>query len=349
VLLRILDANFNRAREAIRMLEDIARFSLNDADLASGFKTLRHDLTASLETTDSLRMLAHRDTPHDVGTQLQTRAEYQRESLHDIAAASAGRLSESLRAIEECLKGQALTDEAKRVEQARYAAYALDQRLRLALGTGRQRQWRVCVLITASLCKHPWLDVARAAIDGGADCLQLREKNLDGGELLERATLLVQLAKPRGCSVIINDSPDIAILADADGVHVGQTDLPISAVQRLAGKRLLVGVSTSNPLQARAAASAGADLCGVGPMFATTTKHKPDLAGPAYLREYLAEPHTARIPHLAIGGITPENIRELSEIGCLGVAVSSVVCSARDPAAVVAQLLAALPATPCNA
>jgi len=99
----------------------------------------------------------------------------------------------------------------------------------------------------------------------------------------------------------------------------------------MAGRGLRIGVSTENLEQARDAAEQGADLCGVGPMFPTTTKEKPRLAGPAYLAAYLAEPATARLPHLAIGGITPANVIELARAGCRGVAVSSVVCSSPAP------------------
>ena len=106
----------------------------------------------------------------------------------------------------------------------------------------------------------------------------------------------------------------------------------------LAGFSLLVGVSTTNMPQARQAAREGADICGAGPMFPTTTKHKPDLAGPAYLREYLADEQTARVPHLAIGGITPATIGQLVAAGCRGIAVSSAVCGADDPESVCQEL-----------
>jgi thiamine-phosphate pyrophosphorylase len=240
------------------------------------------------------------------------------------------------------------------LEGLRYRAYAAEQRLGLALGGGRAPQWRLCVLITEVLCRgKPWDSIARAAIAGGADCLQLREKDLPSRQLLTRALALVRLAREAGASstppvapvrpaVIINDRPDIALLAGADGVHLGQEDLAVEDARRLAGSRLLIGISTANMDQARAAARAGADYCGIGPMFATTTKEKPVLSGPAYLREYLADPLTARVPHLAIGGITPQNIGELAAAGCRGVAVSAAVCGAREAASVCRQMVGVL-------
>ena len=120
---------------------------------------------------------------------------------------------------------------------------------------------------------------------------------------------------------------------------LGQSDLPVSRVREIVGSRLIVGVSTENPEQASQAHADGADLCGIGPMFPTTTKHKPVLAGPEYLTRYLND---FSLPHLAIGGITPANIGLLTKLGCRGVAVSSCVCSASDPASVCAELLQAL-------
>jgi thiamine-phosphate pyrophosphorylase len=200
------------------------------------------------------------------------------------------------------------------------------------------------VLITESLCRRPWLEVARAAIEGGADCVQLREKEMEDREVLARAKSLVELARSPlahalgSCSVIINDRPDIALAAGADGVHLGQGDMPVRAVREIAGAGLIVGVSTSRVEEARAAVRDGADYLGLGPMFATTTKHKPELRGPGYVREVMADPMLAGVPHLAIGGITPGNVVELAAAGCRGVAVSSAVCGAEDPRAVCAFL-----------
>src|SRR5262249_3445094 len=139
-------------------------------------------------------------------------------------------------------------------------------------------------------------------------------------------------ARVRGVRVIVNDRVDLALLSGADGVHLGQSDLPVAEARRLAGARLLIGVSTANLDEARSAARQGADYCGVGPMFPTTTKDKPRISGPPYLREYLAAPVSARVPHLAIGGIAPGNVSDLVSAGCRGIAVSGSVCGATDPA-----------------
>lgn len=376
---RIIDANLNRAREALRILEDLARFALNSPDISARLKALRHGLqdAANGLGIDRLRLLAARDTEGDVGTTITTANEGVRADLRSLGIANAMRLTEALRSIEEAAKlhptGARINNATPApaawaaFESLRYRAYEVEKVLVPLLpglsagplagfnaGVGGRPQFRLCVLLTESLCKRPWLDVARDAIEGGADCLQLREKNLDGAVLLSRARQLVELASqyghtnatstnpaPARPAIFINDRPDIALLAGADGVHVGQTDLPIREVRRLAGSNLLVGVSTGNLTEASAAADAGADLCGVGPMFHTTTKDKPILAGTTYLKQYLA---AFSIPHLAIGGITPANVGELVDAGCRGIAVSSVVCGADDPASICRQLLRTIPA-----
>lgn len=338
--LRIIDAAFNRAREALRTLEDIARFSLDDARLTEQAKSLRHDLTGALAAVDPARRLASRDTPGDVGTAIKASGEFDRPTLDDVAAAAGGRLTEALRSLEEaskCVEGA----DARAIERVRYAAYSLERDVRLQLAGGRAPQWALCVLITQALCTHlPWDEVARRALEGGADCLQLREKSLEGGLLVRRAEQLVHLARPFGAAVIVNDRADVAMLAGATGVHVGREDLSVEQVRRLAGTSLLVGVSTASAEEAAAARRAGADYCGIGPMFPTTTKHKPVIAGPGALKACLAMPGT--LPHLAIGGITPETIGTLVAAGVRGVAVSSCVCGSPAPEETCRRLRAAL-------
>lgn len=335
---RIIDANANRAREGLRVLEDAARFVLDDRELCEAIKRARHDLAAAMKLLpgEGGAELAWRDTPGDVGTSVSTASEMRREGVREVVIAAGKRLSEALRSIEEYAKTLGAPETASLVEQLRYRAYDLDQRVTLAFRTGRGRQWRLCVIVTEALCAHhSWQEVARFAIDGGADCIQLREKTLESRELLERARRLVELARPRGVSVIVNDRVDIALLAGADGVHVGQRDVPVKDVRKIAGFSLLVGVSTTNIEQARAAMRDGADYCGVGPVFATATKSAPggrtdgSVAGLEYVRAY-AECVPSLPPHLAIGGIAPGNVGEVRAAGLVGVAVSGAVCGAKD-------------------
>lgn len=338
---RIIDAGLNRAREGLRVLEDIARFGLDDPSLSAKAKQLRHNLS---DAADSLPIsattrLKSRDTQGDVGTVISTTQESSRPSLDAVAAAAAARTTQALRSIEEVAK--ILGPLSEPFEQLRYLTYSLERDIRLHL-TKPDTQWRLCVLISADLCRLPWQEVALASIAGGAECIQLREKSLDDRRLLARAAELVQIVNRRA-TVIINDRPDIALLAGADGVHLGQTDLPPSHIHELSAKQLIVGVSCSTLEQAQTAVDAGADYLGLGPMFPTNTKHKPLIAGPALLTACLADEQVACIPHLAIGGIGPENAERLAETGCRGFAVSSSVCTAEEPERICRTLCAYIP------
>ena len=349
---RLLDVNANRAREALRVMEDAARFLLDDAALCGDLKRLRHDLAGTLRPVAGLD--ASRDTLGDVGTAITTPAEATRASVADVAVAAGKRLSEALRSLEEFAKvlpppaAEGGAPPAAQLEALRYRGYTLEQRLNAALRHGRARQWRLCLLLTGSLCVLPWREVLDRALAAGVDCVQLREKSLDDAELLNRARYVADRCHagigdypPATC--IVNDRPDVALLAGADGVHLGQTDLPPAAVCRLAGRQLIVGVSTSNLAEAHAARAAGADYVGLGPMFPTTTKHKPVLAGPAYLRDFLSDGQLRELPHLAIGGITPESLPPLVDAGVRGIAVSSAVCGSKAPEAVCERFARSLP------
>ncbi len=338
---RIIDAGINRAREGLRVLEDLARFGLDDPQLSARAKNLRHELaraTKALPIT-TRDLLASRDTPGDVGTQISTVAEGIRTDEDALAAAAAARATEALRSIEEASK--LFGSDGRAFESIRYQVYELERVIRLKLLSPRI-QWRLCVLLTAELCCRPWQEVARSSIAGGADCLQLREKNLDDRELLARAEELVRISHGRA-AVIINDRPDIALLAGATGVHLGQTDLPTHGVESLARSRLCIGVSCTNLDQARLAVANGAHYLGLGPMFQTQTKDKPQIAGPGLLRSCLEDETVRTLPHLAIGGIGPENIEQLARAGCRGVALCASVCQADDPERICRELLAYLP------
>ncbi|MEM7228858.1 MAG: thiamine phosphate synthase, partial [Planctomycetota bacterium] len=275
-----------------------------------------------------------RDTAGDVGTAITTPTEYDRASAYDVAAAAAKRLSEALRSLEEYGK---LHDPAvaRQIEQCRYAGYELERTLLDALRQRHPHQWTICVLLTAELCiHHDWQDVVAASLDAGADMVQLREKEFDDAELLRRARWLVEACRGRA-TVIINDRPDIAVLADADGVHVGQGDLDVTDARRIVGPDRLIGVSTSCLDDAHAAQRDGADYCGVGPMFSSQTKSKDHLAGLDYLHAYTA---WNALPHLAISGITLETLPAIIDAGGRGVAVSQAICGAASPGEVVTTM-----------
>ena len=166
-----------------------------------------------------------------------------------------------------------------------------------------------------------------AALKGGATCVQLREKELDGTALLEEAKVLAALCRRYGVPLIINDNVEVALASGADGVHVGQDDQTVEQVRRLAGDRLIVGVSAHSVEQALAAQAGGADYLGVGAVFATATKSDAHVLP----RETLAEICRAvDIPVVAIGGIGEDNLLQLAGTGVDGAALVSAIFSAPD-------------------
>lgn len=168
-------------------------------------------------------------------------------------------------------------------------------------------------------------ELVRLVVEGGADCVQLREKAVGDRELLERAKACRQAAE--GCLFIVNDRPDVAVLSGADGVHVGQRDLPPAEARRIIGDGRLLGVSTSQARELAAAEALGADYLGVGCIFETDTK-RVEVRGLDFLTRAAT---LATVPFLAIGGINHDNVAQVIRAGARGVAVSSAVISADDP------------------
>jgi thiamine-phosphate pyrophosphorylase len=337
-LLRILDVNLNRAREALRVIEDYARFVRDDADAAGAIKQSRHALRDIRAALGAAALLAARDIVGDVGRDVKARAELHRADMEEVVRAAFGRAEEAARALGEYGKIVAPVA-AQAAETLRYQLYELEQRVVLR-GTLRQRfrAVRLYVLITASLCRRPWLETAEAAIRGGAGCLQLREKDLDGGELLRRARRLRELTAAHDVLLAINDRPDIARLVHADVVHVGQTDLSVAEARHVAGASSLVGKSTHTAEQFAAARAEAPDYLAVGPMFATTTKPQEHIAGVPTLRAVRGQ---TELPLVAIGGITAASADEVFAAGADCVAVCGAVIGADDPEAAARAIVAA--------
>ena len=333
------DAAFNRAREGIRVLEDLARFIINDRVLVTQLKKIRHDLSSFSRAWPGASLVLSRDTAGDVGTDVKTRSEGRRDHLTDIASAAGRRATEALRSLEELSK-VVCPGQSRSIEQMRYQIYDLAGSVEKSIPIQQCRQWNLCVLITGEMCRHDWRDVARAAIEGGADCLQLREKNLTTRELMHRARELVSIAEPHLVDVVINDRPDVAMASGANAVHVGGDDLRISDVRAVVGDRLHVGVTIRSTSEAQEAFDAGASYVGVGPMFATSTKPNLDAQHLDSISDTIKGLVTR--PHLLIGGIEPENIVEALSTGARGIAVCSCVCSAADPGSVTNGLVQAI-------
>jgi thiamine-phosphate pyrophosphorylase len=355
--LRIIDANFNRSREGLRVMEEYARFCLADASLTERCKTLRHDLgnvicglqlkleaegavlgdrasaqgkacgsggrSARESREDQNFFIAARDTVGDVGTKISNESEYARRDALHVAIAAAKRLTESLRAIEEY--GKIIDEDAgRRVEQLRYVAYEIERDLMMTASAKlRFSDVRLYVLITEAFCAGDWFDTARAVLDNGADCVQLREKSLTDAEMIKRATRLAELCRDSQKLLIVNDRPDIAAVCGAHGVHLGQDDMSVRSARRIMPAGAIVGLSTHTTAQVDAAIADTPDYIAVGPIFPSATKPQDNIAGIGTL---IAASEQTALPLVAIGGLDAKTCGDaLSSVGCCICVCSSVI------------------------
>jgi thiamine-phosphate pyrophosphorylase len=327
-LSRILDASANRAREGLRVVEDYIRFVLDDPLLTRRIKEVRHRLGEAIRGLDQELMLASRDTQGDVGTHIMTDTEQTRENPRAVLMANFARTGEALRSLEEYTKLVNVWISG-RFEILRYDVYTLEKLTLTAMMARKGLNDVNLMVLVGGLSTFGDLTwIVGEALAGGAGAIQLREKGLPDGELLRRAREVRILTAQAHARFIMNDRPDLARLAGADAVHLGQEDVSIRDARRVVGSGMLVGVSTHERMQLEKAVLEGASYLGVGPIFASSTKDFDDLAGIGYVRQ-AAE--SSNLPWFAIGGITENNLDEVLEAGARRVAVSSAVVRAEFP------------------
>jgi len=337
--MRVIDAAANRAREGLRVVEDYVRFVLDDRFLTGLLKSLRHDLTALVSRFSPGERIAARETQADVGTEIATPAERRREDTASVLTANFTRLQESLRSLEEFAKILD-TDASAALEQLRYRSYTVHRAVESTrMGVERLRHARLYVLIDGRATPAEFCQLARSLVSSGVHVIQLRDKQLGDRRLLERARALREITSEGRVIFIVNDRPDLAVLARADGVHVGQEELTVKDARSIVGPEAIVGVSTHSIEQARQAVLDGASYIGVGPTFPSGTKHFDQFPGIELLRAVAAE---TRLPAFAIGGIGLENLSSVLESGLRRVAVGAAIAGVADHAAAVRAFLAAL-------
>jgi thiamine-phosphate pyrophosphorylase len=342
----MIDANLNRSREGLRVLEDVARFILNDAELCRRLRTLRHDLARETKSL-SVELLSQRDSEHDVGYLSPREKELIMETtslrgLVDLVTANAKRVGESLRVVEELAKLPEISSvlNSAGFEQARFALYNLERDL-ISRILRRDKIGGMAglyvILDRQFLVDRDELDITRQIIEGGAGVIQLRDKQSKRGELLLIAQKLRELCSQAGILFIINDYLDLAMTVDADGLHIGQEDLPLPVVRKKLPIDKIVGCSVTTLRQATKAQNEGADYIAVGSIFPTATKREATVVGVDMLKELK---RTASIPLVAIGGINQNNIGEVVAAGADAVAVISAVLSEKDVRRAVQKLIA---------
>ncbi len=331
VVYRILDANLDRTREGLRIIEEWCRFGLNSGQFTEECKRLRQEV--AIWHTSDLR--AARDTPGDSGTELTHPQEEHRSSVKSLLQANFCRVQEALRVLEEYGKlyhpnmGSAF-------KQMRYRVYTLESNL---MGYQRhQLLWRSRLYLVTSP-SETLVTTVESALKGGLTLVQYRDKTADDTLRLEQATKLRRLCHAYGALFIINDRVDLALAVDADGVHLGQQDMPIATARQLLGPQRLIGRSTTNSEEMQAAIAQGADYIGVGPVYETPTKVGKPATGLAYV-SYVSQ--NSSIPWFAIGGIDANNINDVIDAGAKRVAVVRSLMQAEQPTLVTQYLLSQL-------
>jgi thiamine-phosphate pyrophosphorylase len=330
-VLRLVDANLDRLGEGLRVLEDVSRFLLNDPALSKRLKTLRHTLVKDLGPLEQ-ELLSARQVAEDVGAPVAKRVASQHEKLPVLVMANSRRVQESLRVLEEFsrVSGTPLSGKAGGFEKARFEVYDLEQQLvgrLLRHDKAGRLKGLYLVLDTMALKGRDEVGVAAAAIRGGVKTIQLRDKQRSKAELLAIARKLKELCLEKGVLFIVNDHIDIALAVNADGIHLGQDDLPQPEASRILPIDMLIGRSTHSMAEAVRAQASGADYVAVGSIYPTTSKEKFKLVGPETLRRTRSK---VSVPLIAIGGINHSNVQDVMRAGADGVAVISAVLGADD-------------------
>ena len=338
---RLLDANLDRAREGLRVLEDWARFGLDRPDLVVRTKDLRQRLARVHR--DRYKQARH--TATDPAAGLSHPAQAERVTPARVVAANAARVQEALRVLEEF--GRSLDPAlAREAARSRYALYDLELELMRAGrdGDGRRQLLARCRLYL--ICGAGAAAAVEGALEAGVGIVQYRAKEgegLDDRHRLDEARALRRLCQRHAALFVVNDRVDLALAVDADGVHLGQGDLPVAVARRLLGPDRLIGCSTHAPDQLARALADGCDYVGVGPVNATPTKPGRDPVGLAYVAEAAA---TCPLPFFAIGGIDAATLPAVLAAGASRVAVVRAIAAAPDPGAATRTLLALLEQNP---
>jgi thiamine-phosphate pyrophosphorylase len=340
---RAVDASANRAGEALRVLEDVVRFALDDGHLTRLAKELRHDFAGVLARYDLWRRTAARDVIGDVGTGLEAEGSLRRGGAADLVAANAARAAQALRSLQECTAVVA-TGAAAAFESIRYRLYTLERAaITAARAVDRLAGVTLCVLVDGGHDAAAFSRLVESLVDAGVRMVQIRDKSLPLPVLAERVRTALAISRRTGAAdrplVVVNDRVDVAGALAADGAHVGADDLPVRLTRRVIGPERLVGRTAHDVAEARAAVVDGADYLGIGPCYPSPTKTFVAHAPPEFLRTICDE---ISLPTFAIGGITAERLDALVALGVKRVAVASAVTRAADPPRAARGLIDAL-------
>ena len=328
-VLRIIDANLNRALEGLRIIEEIVRFILQDKRLTGYLKAIRHQIKEEIENLfiDGQRLLVARDSRGDVGVSAYVKDEFRRSDLREILKVNFKRTEESLRVLEEFTKLFS-KNVGEVFKGLRFQVYSMEKDILINLKISNHRLTGLYVILDQSVRQDKThFQIAKDLIAGGVKILQLREKRLSDRDILKIGLKIRGLTRNRKVLFIINDRVDLCLALNADGVHLGQSDIPANLARLILGSEKIIGVSTHNLYQAIKAQQGGADYISIGPIFRSALKQDLKPAGVDFIRRVKDK---IKIPFFVIGGINKENLRLVMGAGARGVAVISAIMRAEN-------------------
>jgi len=314
-----IDANINRSLEGIRVCEDVFRFIIRNSGISVRLKETRHAIAEALKTFSSKDLLHGRDVENDAQKYIDLYSEKTRASLHDLAKSNLHRAMEAMRSIEEFYKLLHPDAGENPFQQIRFSLYSLEKEIIPVLLRENKRKIflsSLYAILDSSFVKNEeYLKTAQSFIKGGASIIQLRMKNLQMRKVLETAKTVSNLCKDKSVLFIVNDYPEIAYLSGADGVYLGQYDIPVTEARRILPPDMLIGISVNSKEEAMRALQDEPDYIAVGPVYSTKSKNN-DLQegiGEEVLEEVI---NSTDIPVVAIGGLDPQKISRLKYLGC---------------------------------
>ena len=321
---QILDANLDRAREGLRVLEDWARFALGRRDLVKTFKNYR-------QTLGKHHLKIYKESRNFINDQcagLSHPEQFKRNNASSIISSNAARVQEALRVIEEFSRDH--NQNLCRISsEIRYEIYNLEIILLEA-----QKNYSLIKILNENdlyfitFDTENLLEKIKNILEGGVKIIQLRCKKGKDSDNLKFALKVRELCDTFGALFIINDRVDIALACNADGVHLGQNDMDIKSARSILGFSKIIGISASNELDIKKAIQEGCDYLGIGPVFTTTTKKEKIPLGIETLKSLTKD---ISIPWFAIGGIKQENISLLKKNNICKVAIITDLINSKKP------------------
>lgn len=318
---RIIDANINIVSEGIKVLEDISRFILENVETTEQLRELRHNVRNSYIDE---RLIIERDFCNDLDYEkIDFNQIEQRNTTEEVITDNFKRIQEGLRSIEEALKILGNYSISKKFESMRYKSYQIEKEFFIKKQMFNTDIYGIAGEIFSQ--GKDTISTVKEMIDANIKVIQYREKNRTKKEKYDDCKAIRQLTRDKKVIFIVNDDVDIAMSVDADGVHIGQDDMPLTQVRKIVGNKI-IGCSTHNRQQALIAVMNGADYIGVGPIF-NAKENVEHSDGLDYLK-WVSE--NIKIPHVAIGGINSSNIEHVHNNGGKCFAMQSEFVSSQD-------------------